>query len=237
MTAPLHHPLMHRPLMRRRMLGNLLAGAALGAGALVLPGCADYRRWSLVDAVRRLLELSARNAFARLTAPGGFWDDQLARLDLPDVFGRRGSVMQNILASPLFRERLQRELNIVAEDGARRAAPVVADAVEIIGIDNALDLLRGGPSAATAHLRAAMAGRLIDEMVPALGDALRVVDDPLLGQAISALAGVDVAGVARSLAREADDAIWGAIGREEAAIRADPQATRDPVLIAALKAV
>lgn len=220
-----------RPLARR----GFMAGTAAAALALALPGCADYRRWTLVDAIRRLLELSARNAFARLTAPGGFWDNQLARLDLPEVFGRRGSTLQNILLSVVFRERLQRSLNRIAEDGARRAAPIVADAVLAIGIDNARDLLRGGPSAATGFLRSSMGGRLVEEMVPALGDAMRVANDPVLSQALAALTGVDVGGVARSLAVEADEAIWGEIGREEAAIRADPESTRDPVLIAALK--
>jgi hypothetical protein len=32
--------------------------------------------------------------------------------------------------------------------------------------------------------------------------------------------------------REVDRAIWGEIVREEAAIRADPRATRDPAIIA-----
>jgi len=72
---------------------------------------------------------------------------------------------------------------------------------------------------------------LLDAMVPELGEALRLSRDPLLGQALSALTGVDVAGVADRFGRQIDDAIWGEIGREEAAIRANPESTRDPVLI------
>lgn len=221
MTAPCFS------LLARR---KFLVGAA-ATGAMALAGCADYRRWSFVDAVRRLLELSARNAFARLTEPGGFWDNQLARLDLPDVFGRRGTVLQNILLSAVFRQRLQRELNYIAEDGARRAAPVVADVVRTIGIDNAVALVRGGPTAGTEFLRGAMADSLVEVMVPPLGEGLRLARDPLVGEALAALTGVDVPGVARSLAAQADAAIWGEIGREEATIRADPESTRDPLLI------
>ena len=76
-----------------------------------------------------------------------------------------------------------------------------------------------------------MGGRLVETMVPELGEGLRLANDPIVGQALAALTGVDVGGVARSLALRADDAIWGEIGREEAAIRANPEATRDPVLI------
>ena len=212
----------------------LLAGLA-ASSALALPGCASLGALSLVDAIRRLLERSTRQALARLVAPGGFYDNELARLDLPDVFGSRGNVLQSILTSAVFKGRLQRSLNRVAEQGARRAAPILADTVRTIGIDNALALVKGGPSAATGFLRNAMAGSLIEAMVPVLGDGLRLADDPVVGQALAALTGIDVSGVARSLSGRVDDAIWGEIGREEAAIRANPEATNDAVLIAALK--
>ena len=80
-----------------------------------------------------------------------------------------------------------------------------------------------------------MGTALIDAMVPELSEGLRVASDPIVGQAIAALTGVDVGGVAQSLSIRANDAIWSEIGREEAAIRANPESTNDPVLIAALK--
>lgn len=215
---------------------TVLAGLA-ASSMLALPGCATLGSLSLVDAIRRLLARSTRLALARLVAPGGFYDNELARLDLPEVFGSRGNVLQSILTSAVFKTRLQRSLNRVAEQGARRAAPIIADTVRAIGIDNAQALLRGGPSAATGFLRSAMAGSLIEAMVPALGDGLRLADDPVLGQALAALTGIDLTGVARSLSSRVDDAIWGEIGREEAAIRANPENTNDAVLIAALKAL
>ena len=215
---------------------TVLAGLA-ASSMLALPGCATLGSLSLVDAIRRLLERSTRAALARLAAPGGFYDNELARLDLPEVFGSRGNVLQSILTSAVFKTRLQRSLNRVAEQGARRAAPIIADTVRAIGIDNAQALLRGGPSAATGFLRSAMAGSLIEAMVPALGDGLRLADDPVLGQALAALTGVDLTGISRSLSARVDEAIWGEVGREEAAIRANPEATRDAVLIAALKAL
>jgi hypothetical protein len=68
-------------------------------------------------------------------------------------------------------------------------------------------------------------------MVPEVGQALRVARDPLVGQLIAGLTGVDLGGMATTFSQTVDDAIWSEIGREEAAIRADPAATRDPVLI------
>lgn len=217
-----------RPHTRR----SLLAGAA-GAGAmLLLPACASTGGgFSLTEAVRRLLLVATENAFARLTAPGGFWDEQVARIGLGDVLGSRGDVLGRILTSQAFKDRLEERFATFAIDASFRAAPVVTDAIRVIGFENALALVRGGPSAASDYLRQEVGSALLDAVVPELGEALRISRDPLLGQALAALTGVDVAGVADRFGRQIDDAIWGEIAREEAAIRADPEATRDPLLI------
>jgi hypothetical protein len=218
-----------RTATRRR----LLAGAA-GAGALLLlPGCAGTGPvFSLEEAVRRMLLLATENAFARLTAPGGFWDQQVARIGLNSVLGTRGDVLSRVLTSSLFKQRLEERFASFAIEASYRAAPVVTDAVRVIGIRNAVALVRGGPTAASAYLRQEVGPALIDAVVPELGDAIRVSRDPLLGQALGALTGVDVPGIATRLGRAVDDAVWGEIGREEAAIRADPARTRDPAIIA-----
>jgi hypothetical protein len=210
---------------------SLLAGAA-GAGALLLlPACASTGGYSLVEAVRRLLLLASENAFARLTAPGGFWDEQVARIGLEEFLGSRGNTLSRILTSTLFKDRLEERFAEFAIEASFRAAPIVTEAVEVIGFANAVELVRGGPSAASTFLRQEMGTALIDAMVPELGEAIRLAEDPLVGEALGALTGVRVGEVAGRIGREVDDAIWGEIAREEAAIRADPGATRDPVLI------
>ncbi len=211
----------------------LVGGAA--TGALMLSGCQTGPRYSLVEVVRRLLLMASDNALAKLTAPGGFWDSQVARIALPDLFGSRGGVLQGVLTSAPFRARLHRELNHLAERGAERAAPVVAEVIRTISIEDALALIQGGPTAATTYLRQQMGPGLINAMIPGLADAIRVAEDPIVSQAIAALTGVDVGAVAQSVAIGADNSIWYQIGVEEAAIRANPQATNDPMLIAALK--
>jgi hypothetical protein len=211
---------------------SLLAGAA-GAGALLLlPGCAGTGGgFSLTEAIRRLLLLSSENAFARLTAPGGFWDEQVARIGLEQFLGARGNTLSRILTSTLFKDRLEERFASFAIDASFRAAPVVTDAVRVIGFANAIELVRGGPSAASDFLRLELGTALIDAMVPELGEAIRIASDPLVGQLIDAATGTNVSGMAQRLSGAIDDAVWTEIGREEAAIRADPQATRDPLLI------
>lgn len=220
----------HIALARR----SFLVGTAV-SGLMLLPGCASVGGFSMVEAIRRLLMLSAERAFARLTAPGGFWDSEVARFDLPELFTGSGGSIRSLLTSTLFKNQLQKQLNLVAEKGAARAAPVVYDAVRSISIADAVGIVQGGPTAATSFLRSAMGPALINAMIPGLSDALRVSSDPVLGQAMRALSGVDLGGIAQSIANRADNSIWYQIGFEETAIRANPESTNDPVLIGVLK--
>ncbi|HBQ53128.1 MAG TPA: DUF4197 domain-containing protein, partial [Erythrobacter sp.] len=43
-----------------------------------------------------------------------------------------------------FKSRLENAFGDIAYEGAQRAAPLVTDAVRTIGIQNAIDLVRGG---------------------------------------------------------------------------------------------
>ena len=214
---------------------GFLAASALGLGVVALPGCATYGGgFSLVEAIRRLLMLSSERAFARLAGDGGFWDESVGRLGLGSFLGSRGDVLAGILTSALFKNRLERAVAGIAEDASYRAAPIVADAARVIGPANAIDLIRGGPKAATSYLRGEMGMSLVEAMVPQVGDALRLADDPLIGQLLSGLTGVDITGVAQGFSGKVDDVIWDEIGKEEALIRADPASTNDPVLIGVL---
>lgn len=215
------------PLARRGFLAGLGAGGAL----LALPGCTGIGGFSLVDAIQRLLFLSTDRAFARMLQGGGFWDEQVAAIGLGQLLGTRGDVLGRILTSALFKDRLQDAFGDIAYRGAERAAPLVTDAVRTIGIQNAIDLVRGGPTAATGFLRTSLGTSLVAAMVPELGSAMRVASDPLVGQLLSALTGVEIGSVADRVATRIDDTIWREIGIEESAIRRDPAATNDPLII------
>ncbi|MEQ1495028.1 MAG: DUF4197 domain-containing protein [Novosphingobium sp.] len=217
-------------IARRRFLAGTVA-----SGVLLLPGCASMGGFSMVEAIKRLLTLSGERAFAKLVAPGGFWDSEVARFELPTLFSSSGGVLKGLLTSSVFKDQLQRQLNVVAEKGAERAAPIMLQAVKTMSIPDAIGLVRGGPTAATTFLRSAMGPALINAMIPGLTDALSASSDPILGQAIKALSGVDLGSVAQGIANRADNSIWYQIGSEEREIRANPQSTNDPLLIGVFK--
>jgi hypothetical protein len=213
---------------------RLFAQSALLLPLLALPGCATtLGSYGVEEGVRRLLTLSSQRAFARLTEPGGFYDDQLTRLTLPDV-GSGNDVLGAVLRTNAVRSRVAMALNDVAVDAAERATPVVLDSIRSMTLADAMAVLRGGPTAATDLLQRQVGSALVEAMLPEFSSGLRSDALEILSAVAGARTGIDYLALARAGADQAGQAVFRAIGREEAAIRADPRSTRDPALIALL---
>ncbi len=219
---------MTHPLSRRTVIGS----AAL-LPVLTLSGCAGSG-FSLVDAIRRLLSLSSQRAFASLLRENGFFDDQIARISLPDRLG--GNTASNLISAALrsgpVRERMLRQVNRAAEKGAEIAAPMVTSAIQSISIEDAAAIVRGGPTAATDILKRQMGTALVTAMVPGIDSGLRLFDNQAVTEALRLATGIDFAGLRDDVTQKSSDAIYRAIGREEASIRADPKSTNDVLLSA-----
>ena len=164
------------PLLTRRSL--IAAGLALPLAAL--PGCATRLGdlANLEPAIRRLLTLSSQRAFARLLADEGFFRDDIARIQPPPQLGGRSvtAALAVALGTRAF-SRLLRVVNSAAEQGARRAAPVVYDSIREMTIADARSVVRGGPTAATDYLARAMGERIFDAIFPGVGEALRLAEN------------------------------------------------------------
>lgn len=212
---------------------SLIATLAL----LPLAACATpMGRYTVEEAVRRLLQLSSERAFARLTEPGGFYDDQLTRIAPSDLGGgKSGAVLSALLRTNAVRNRVAMALNDVAVDLADNAAPIVMDAVQRMTLADAVSVLRGGPTAATDLLAREARGSVVEAMLPGASRALHSDMFEMLSVALAARGGKDYAAMADNVSGQIGDAIFRAIGREEAEIRRDPGATRDPILMALLR--
>jgi len=211
---------------------------AIGAssGLLALPGCTGFPQLSLTDAVRRLLTLSSQNAFATLLQPEGFLDDQVARLSIPESLGGGATtgLVTLFLRSKPVQSRLLKQVNRAAEKGADIAAPIIADTIRNMSIEDAASIINGGDRAATTLLQNRLGSGLVQNMLPGIGQGLKLFDSEIINLVLSRVSNVNFTGITSNVAGQANEAIFKAIGAQEAAIRANPQSTNDPVLIAAL---
>jgi hypothetical protein len=220
------------PMLTRRSL--IAAGLALPL--VTLPACAGRLRDvpNLEPAIRRLLTLSSQRAFARLLTEEGFFRDDVARIQPPPQLG--GATLTATLAVALgtraVQDRLLRVVNQAAGEGARRAAPAVYDSIRDMTIADALSIARGGPTAATDHLARSMGERIFDSLFPGVGESLRLAENGVVQRALQFATGINFPGLQADVTRKTAAALYRAIGREEAAIRADPGSAGDPVLAA-----
>jgi len=210
-----------------------LLTATMLAPVLLLPGCQTRKELSLTEAIRRLLLLAAQRALAMLMRENGFFDDAVARISLPDAFGGEGAsrTLTTLLLSSAVRGRLLEQANRAAEKGAELAAPMIADTVRTMQIDEALAIVSGSPTAATDLLKGRIGSSLLPTMLPGVDQGLRLFDSQVVTDALRLATGIDFTGLRDDVTTKAADGIFRAIGREEAAIRADPAATNDPLLI------
>jgi uncharacterized protein DUF4197 len=217
------------PLTRRDLIAS-----GLFLPLLALPGCAT-RIGDLVNlepAIRRLLILSSQRAFARLLADEGFFRDEILRIQPPPQLGGRAvtAALAVALGTRAVQDRLLRVVNAAAEEGAERAAPIVYDSIRDMTITDAFSIVRGGPTAATDYLAQSMGERIFDAIFPGVGNALRLAENGVIQRVLSVATGINFPGLQADVTRKTAAALYRAIGREEAAIRADPNSAGDPVL-------
>jgi len=207
--------------------------SSLMLSSVGLSGCASLPGFSFTDAIRRMMTLSSQRAFVQLLQPGGFYDDQLTRIALPQQLGgnRGANVLSALLSTKKVRTQLQQQMNRVAEKGAERAAPFIAESIKTVGIEGAQQIIRGGPTAATDFLRGNIGNSLVTAMVPGISDGLKLFDNDIISRAVGSVSGFDIAQLGQDIVGKASNSIWSAMGREESVIRANPRATNDPLLI------
>lgn len=216
-------------LSRRRLIA-----AGLVLPLLTLPGCATRLGdlANLEPAIRRLLTLSSQRAFARLLADQGFYRDDIARIQPPPQLGGRAvtAALAVALGTRAVQDRLLRVVNQAAGEGARRAAPVVYASIRDMPIADALSIVRGGPTAATDYLARSTGERIFDAIFPGVGEALQLAENGVIQRVLQIATGINFRGLQADVTRKTSAALYRAIGREEAAIRADPSSAGDPVL-------
>lgn len=209
---------------------------AMGATAslLVLPGCSTLPGLSLTEAIKRLLTLSSQNAFAELLQPNGFFNNQISRISVPDRLSgsRVTSIATALLRSRPIQDRLLKQVNRAAEKGAEIAAPLIAETIRNMSIADAAAIINGGPRAATSLLQNQLGATLANRMLPGIGQGLKLFDNEIINLVLSQVTNVDFSSVRGDVTNKVSDAIYSSIGAQEESIRANPQATNDPLLIA-----
>jgi hypothetical protein len=106
---------------------------------------------TIARGLREALDQGIDKQVKKLTQEGGFYNNQLVKIMLPQELQKVDKTLRDIGLGSLADEGLKL-LNTAAEDAVKEATPIFVDAVRGITFTDAKDILLGADNAATSYL-------------------------------------------------------------------------------------
>ena len=138
-------------------------------------GAAGYNNQAqLIRAIKEALELSSNRAASSLSATGGYANNPLYRIELPDNVQPLASKLRQLgLGSQM--DKVESLMNQGAEKAAVEAQAVFVDAVRKMSVTDALGIIRGNSTAATDYFRAQTEASLRQRYLPIIQQNLQQI--------------------------------------------------------------
>ena len=227
--------------------------AALGV-ALLCPACAELGldpaaieqilaattdvgldERTVVAGLREALQVGTERSVARTSKQGGFLDDPLLRIVLPEELETMGHALRAIgMGSQV--DALAVSMNRAAEKASGEAKAVFWRAVGAMSISDAYGILNGPDDAATTYFRGHTEGSLRERFAPVVERAMEQVGlyrayDALLSRYRAlALFSNPTVELNRYVTDETLDGLFSVLAQEEKRIRTDPLARSTELL-------
>lgn len=219
--------------MRRRQftLGTCfitVSGAA--PQALAQPGAVDA-----AAGIRAALERGATAAVALLGVENGFLGNPRVRIALPGALDDAARLLSK-LGQKKRVDELVTAMNRAAEAAVPQARQLLVDTVRRLSVDDALGIVRGGPTSVTDFFARKTREPLGEKFLPIVTRATQQVklaeryNDFAAKAASLGLVKDDQANLQRHVTAKALDGLYLIIGEEEQRIRADPVKTGSAIL-------
>ncbi len=164
----------------RRSVLALLLGAPLAAcetfdpeilDAVMAMGGSSLTQGEAAEGIRAALSNGVLSALGIVGRSGGFLNNDLIRISLPQRLREVQKIMASIGASAML-DDLQAKLNHGAEKAAPKAKTIFMDAVADLSITDAIAIVRGPETAATLYLQEKTTPELSRLFTPVMKTAL-----------------------------------------------------------------
>lgn len=137
----------------------------------------------IVDGLKTALEVGTDTTVKNVSAPGGYFNDQLIKIFLPP---EADVIIENISYIPGGEQMVDnviKSVNLSAEDAAKEATPIFVNAITGLTITDGMSILHGTDTAATSYLRTNTFTQLYGVFEPKMDASL---SKPLFGKSLSA---------------------------------------------------
>ncbi|MCP9237036.1 DUF4197 domain-containing protein [Lewinella sp. JB7] len=130
----------------------------------------------IANGLKEALQIGAREGAEELSKPGGYFDDVAYRILLPEEVRQVTDRLQGVPGFSNLEEVILKKINQGAEDAATKAAPIFVDAIRQMTIQDAVGILKGDNTAATAYLERTTTQALTNEFAPVINTSLDKYD-------------------------------------------------------------
>lgn len=242
--APFNHST--RPRRPSPSLGplfvSLIALTTLGCAELAalefpLPGMTGGRlnESTVAAGLREALNIGSQRASSALSRVGGFSDDPILRLSLPQELATVASTMRMVGFGAQV-DALELSMNRAAEAAVAEAVPIFSNAITSMTIADAFGILNGPDDAATEYFRVRTSDALRARFAPIAQDGMRKVGLYRSYEEIKRayeripLMTMPAPDLERQVTDRALEGLFLELAKEEAKIRADPAARSTELL-------
>ncbi len=216
------------------MKGGELAGSVLSALSTA-GGTGGLDEATVAAGLKEALTLGSERAVASTSKPGGFLDNNLIRIAMPDELSTMSKTLRAIGFGSQI-DAMEVGMNRAAERASEEAKPVLIDAVSQMTLTDAMGILRGGDTSATDYFRSKTSDSLRAKFLPIIQEKMNQVG---LYQQYNQLMGTYNAlplvkkstfDLDNYVADQGLNGLFSTLGREEQSIRANPAARTTELL-------
>ncbi|HEY5369883.1 MAG TPA: DUF4197 domain-containing protein [Hanamia sp.] len=129
----------------------------------------------IVSGLKEALSLGAQKSGDKLSTADGFFKDAAVKILLPKQVRDIEDKMRMFGMGKLV-DDAELSMNRAAEDAAKSAAPIFLSAIKQMTVTDALNILKGTDTAATAYLRKTTTPQLTDAFMPVIETSLKKFD-------------------------------------------------------------
>lgn len=129
----------------------------------------------IVSGLKEALSLGAQKSADKLSAADGFFKDAAVKVLMPPEAQKVEKTLRSIGAGKLVDDAIL-SFNRAAEDASKSAAPIFVDAVKNMSVSDALGILKGSDTSATAYLKKTTTVKLTTAFRPTIDASLKKVD-------------------------------------------------------------
>lgn len=122
--------------------------------------------------LREALSLGAAAAVTRVGKADGYWGDNLIRIPLPDTLSKVQRTLKPLGMSGAL-DDVHLKMNRAAETAAPVAKSLFIDAIKALTIQDAIGIVKGGPTSGTQYLQKTTTPRLTTLFTPPIQTALQ----------------------------------------------------------------